>query len=93
MPLIVASTIYFLVTLIVPDSHGRIELASVWRIWVFPYVHFWFLQAIIAIFAAILVLEHFGALATRTRYGAILLDGLRVQSDGSARLPNILQPQ
>jgi surface polysaccharide O-acyltransferase-like enzyme len=73
VPLLVASTIYFLVTLIVPDSHGRIELASVWRIWVFPYVHFWFLQAIIAIFAAVAVLEHFGALATRTRYGAVLL--------------------
>ena len=73
VPLIVASTIYFLVTLIVPDGHDRIEPASVWRIWLFPYVHFWFLQAIIAIFAAVAVLEHFGALATRTRYGAILL--------------------
>src|SRR5262249_16427977 len=50
LPMIAASTIYCLLMLEAPDAQGQLRLDSVWRIYLFPYVHFWFLQAMILIF-------------------------------------------
>ena len=55
------------------DSNGNVPLDEWWRIYVFPYVHYWFLQAIILIFAAIALLDAFRLLATPGRYATALL--------------------
>ncbi len=76
LPMIAASTVYFLFMLAVPDAQGQMGLASIWRIYFFPYVHFWFLQAMIVIFASVALMERFGALATVQRYAVALLVAL-----------------
>ena len=91
VPSIVASTIYFLVTLIVPDGHGRIELACVADLG-FPLRSLLVSAGHHRDLRRDTGVEHFGALATRTRYGAILFAAFAL-NDSSARLPNILQPQ
>jgi peptidoglycan/LPS O-acetylase OafA/YrhL len=72
LPLICVSTLYFLMTLAVPDSTGKLPSQQIWRIYCFPYVHFWFLQAIILIFAAVALLESLKLLASTRRYLIVL---------------------
>jgi surface polysaccharide O-acyltransferase-like enzyme len=76
VPMITASTIYFFFMLAVPEAQGQMSLGSIWRIYFFPYVHFWFLHAMILIFAAVAVLERFSGLATPRRYGIVLVIAL-----------------
>jgi surface polysaccharide O-acyltransferase-like enzyme len=79
MPLLCVATLYFAATSVAPpDSNGVIPLEQMWRIYVFPYVHFWFLQAIILIFAVVALLEHWRLLATPLRYGVVLLASVGV---------------
>jgi len=73
LPLICVSTLYFLLAEVVPDSTGRMPLHQIWRIYVFPYVHFWFLQAIILVFTAVAILESLRWLATIWRYAVVLV--------------------
>lgn len=74
LPLLCVTTLYFAATSVAPkDSNGVIPLEQMWRIYIFPYVHFWFLQAIILIFAFVAVLERWRLLATPTRYGVVML--------------------
>ena len=74
VPLLVVSTLYFVATTFGPqDSNGNVPLEQGWRIYVFPYVHYWFLQAIILIFASIALLDALRLLATPARYATALL--------------------
>ena len=72
-PLLTLTTIYYLLTFVAGDVNGKVPLGEAWRIYVFPYVHLWFLQAIALIFAALVVLERVGALATFRRFAATLV--------------------
>jgi peptidoglycan/LPS O-acetylase OafA/YrhL len=72
IPLLVVSTLYFIVQRLVPDTNTKQPWDTIWRIYVFPYNHFWFLQAITLIFAATLMLEMRGWLQSSGRYLAIL---------------------
>jgi peptidoglycan/LPS O-acetylase OafA/YrhL len=73
LPLLCVSTLYLLLTLAVPDATGRLPLQQAWRIYVFPYVHFWFLQAIILIFALVLALEALQLLSHVRTYAGVLM--------------------
>jgi peptidoglycan/LPS O-acetylase OafA/YrhL len=72
-PLLTLTTIYWLLTFVAGDVNGKVPVSEAWRIYVFPYVHLWFLQAIMLIFAGTIVLERLGALATPQRFAATLL--------------------
>ena len=72
LPLVCVSALYYVVASVTPGATGQMLLHEAWRIYAFPYVHFWFLQAIIIIFAAVMVLERFGLLATPARYAGVL---------------------
>ena len=74
LPLLCVSTLYFAATRFAPaDSNGVIPLEQMWRIYVFPYVHYWFLQAIILLFAAVAILDRWQLLATPGRYALALV--------------------
>jgi len=73
LPLLTLTTIYYLLTFVAGDVNGKVPLVDAWRIYVFPYVHLWFLQGIALIFAALVVLERVGALATFPRFAATLV--------------------
>jgi hypothetical protein len=72
LPLVCVSTLYFVSTLVLPEATGRMPLQQIWRIYVFPYVHFWFLQAIILVFAVAVALECLQLLANIRRYLVVL---------------------
>jgi len=74
LPLLCVSTLYFAATALAPpDANGVIPFEQMWRIYVFPYVHYWFLQAIILLFALVAVLDRGQLLATPGRYGVALI--------------------
>ncbi|HEY6923605.1 MAG TPA: acyltransferase [Steroidobacteraceae bacterium] len=72
LPLLCVSTLYFLLTLVVPDATGKLPLQQIWRIYLFPYAHFWFLQAIILIFLVVIVLEALQLLSNIRRFAIVL---------------------
>jgi len=69
VPLVVASTILYVLRL---AMHQHVPpLSQVWSIFVFPYWHLWFVQALLIVFAVLTVLESLGVLATVGRYLAV----------------------
>lgn len=72
IPLVVVSTLYFVVQQLAPGTNTKQAWGDMWRIYFFPYNHFWFLQAIILIFAATLALELKGWLRRFDQYLAVL---------------------
>ena len=75
VPLLVASTVTFLSLVAVAhltDSHSGIaaemRLSSIWKIYVFPLKHLWFLQTLLSVMAIVMVLEALNALATIERF-------------------------
>jgi len=57
VPLIVVSTIFFLMQYFTPGTNGKTKLAEIWTIYLFPYAHFWFLQGMIITFVIVTALE------------------------------------
>jgi fucose 4-O-acetylase-like acetyltransferase len=68
VPLVAVSTVYFLLQQVAPDVNWRRPWSQMWQIYFMPYAHFWFLQAIILIFAAVGVLDRFGAMRRLSGY-------------------------
>lgn len=64
VPLVVVSTLYFAVESVAPGVNTRPALADLPAIYVTSYAHFWFLQAILVIFALVALLERWAVLAT-----------------------------
>lgn len=63
-PLVSVATIHFFVQQVVPGTSSRRDLGDFWRIYFFPYEHFWFLQAIALIFVLVAWMDHQGALSS-----------------------------
>ncbi len=66
VPLVVASTVLY--GLHFAMHHQVQPLSRMWSIYVFPYWHLWFVQALLVVFAALVVLESLGALSTPRRF-------------------------
>ncbi len=73
IPFVVVTTIFYLTALAVPvDVTGKLPLSDAWRVYLYPYVHFWFLQAIVLIFAVVAVLDRWKLMATPARFGIVM---------------------
>jgi peptidoglycan/LPS O-acetylase OafA/YrhL len=70
VPLIVASTVLY--GLHTAMHHPVPPLSRLWTIYLFPYWHLWFVQALLIVFALLVVLESTGALSTFTRFAVVL---------------------
>jgi glucan biosynthesis protein C len=68
LPLVTASTIFFFGHLLLRDGTPPTRLPDIWRIFLFSYQHFWFLQALIVIFFLVALMDSVGALSTLGRY-------------------------
>ena len=64
VPLVVVATIFFITQLSIGGTNFKMTFADMWTIYLFPYCHFWFLQAIIVIFAMTAAIEHFKLMRT-----------------------------
>ena len=63
VPLIVASTVLYGLHFVMHHP-----VPPLWRIYIFPYWHLWFVQALLVVFAVLAILEAVGALATFSRF-------------------------
>jgi peptidoglycan/LPS O-acetylase OafA/YrhL len=66
VPLIVASTLLYCLHRAM--HHEVPPLYQLWTIYVFPYWHLWFVQALLIVFGALFILETAGGLATFQRF-------------------------
>jgi peptidoglycan/LPS O-acetylase OafA/YrhL len=76
VPLIVLSTLYFLLQQFAPGVNSRPDWSEMPSIYYMPYAHFWFLQAIILIFALVGFVDRLGAMSTLPRYAVVLVAAL-----------------
>lgn len=56
-PFLVVSTLFYLLQTHAPGANGSFAPDSMWRIYVFSYAHFWYLQALFLIFTAVALLD------------------------------------
>ncbi len=56
-PFLVVSTLFYLLQTHAPGANGTAAPDSMWRIYVFSYAHFWYLQALFLIFTVVALLD------------------------------------
>lgn len=70
VPLIFVATIQYLFQSFIPSVNTPKDIEQIWRIYLFSYSHFWYLQALLVIFALIILLDYYKLLE---RFGIWLL--------------------
>lgn len=91
VPLVVASTLLY--GLHFAMHHQVPPLSRMWSIYVFPYWHLWFVQALLVVFAALIVLESLGALSTCRRFVVVFALSLVLYLYGPLERQNVLGVQ
>lgn len=61
LPMVTVGTAFFLLRMVLPTHHPG-QLVDIWRIYLYPYAHFWYLQALLLVFVVAVPLERLGAL-------------------------------
>lgn len=56
-PLIFVGTTYFLIQYLIPGTNTKAPLASIWRIYIFPYTIYWYLPALFLLFAGMAAID------------------------------------
>ena len=67
-PLISVGTLHFLVQHIIPGTNANYEITDIWKIYLFKYEHFWFLQSIFLIFVIISVIDNYQLISTEKKW-------------------------
>jgi glucans biosynthesis protein C len=88
LPLIVASTLLYCLHFAM--HHEVPPLPQMWTIYVFPYWHLWFVQALLLVFGALVVLESLGALSTFPRFMLVFAVSVGLYAYGPFERQNIL---
>lgn len=74
IPTVIATTVTYVLLLFGSSGHGvTVPLREAWRIYVYPTYQFWFIQALLLVFALTLLLEALRALSTFARYALVFL--------------------
>lgn len=73
LPLISVGTAHFLLQHFIPGTNAKFPLSDIWKIYFFPYEHFWFLQSIFLIFVSISIIDHFKLMGTVRNWTIIFL--------------------
>jgi peptidoglycan/LPS O-acetylase OafA/YrhL len=87
LPLFVAAALLY--GLHAAMHHQVAPLARVWTIYLFPYWHLWFVQALMVVFAAVIVLEAGGAMATFSRFMVVFALALALYFAGPFQTWNV----
>ncbi len=72
-PLISVGTLHFLVQHIIPGTNAKYEIAEIWKIYLFKYEHFWFLQSIFLIFVFISLIDNYQLISTGKKWFVVFL--------------------
>lgn len=88
VPLIVTSTMLYV--LHTAMHHPVPALSSLWTIYVFPYWHLWFAQALLLVFTVLIALESLGALATFPRFLAVFATAVLLYFAAPFEIHNVM---
>ena len=80
VPLIVATTVLY--TLHLVTDHRVPPTSQVWTIYIYPYWHLWFVQALLLVFVAVITFEILGALSTFRQFLYVFALSLVLYSGG-----------
>jgi len=80
VPLIVATTVLY--TLHLVTDHRVPPASQVWTIYIYPYWHLWFVQALLLVFVAVITFEMLGALSTFRQFLYVFALSLVLYSGG-----------
>jgi len=86
VPAIVVGLLYFALSSLAPGVNGRPDLLEPLKLLVYPYVHYWFVQALIVILVLVGLAETQGLLATRNRFVMVLLATIVIQLFGTREI-------
>lgn len=73
VPMMAVATLYFVVQYITPGTNNKEALSGIWRIYVFPYTIFWYLQALFLIFIAVAVADKLSWMKSVAGWAGVLL--------------------
>lgn len=73
IPLIIVSTLQFFLRVFTPGVNNPKEISDIWRIYLFGFDQFWFLQAIFLVFITIALIEYFDLFHSVKSWLTILL--------------------
>jgi glucans biosynthesis protein C len=59
LPMVSVATLQYLFNVFTPNVNNTVYLNDLWRIYIFPYAQFWFLQALFLVFVFVAVLEYY----------------------------------
>lgn len=59
IPFITVATLQYIMHSIVPDVNTSVYIKDIWKIFIFSYGQFWFLQALFLVFVTVAILEYF----------------------------------
>lgn len=76
LPLVSVSTVQYLFSVYGPGVARERALGDIWRIYLYPFDQFWFLQAIALVFLGVLAMELTGLLRSRSGWALCLLVGV-----------------
>lgn len=79
MPLAVVGTIQYLFQCFTPYVNTPRDITEIWEIYVFPYSHFWYLQALFIIFVFVGILDYFNLLNKIHFWAGLLIISVIVQ--------------
>lgn len=68
LPMATVGTLEFVLRAVTPGVNHRANFGDLWRVYVFGYDHFWFLQAVFAVIVVSAALDAHGLLRTRGRW-------------------------
>jgi peptidoglycan/LPS O-acetylase OafA/YrhL len=86
VPLMVASTLLY--GLHAAMHHPVPPLSQLWTVYLLPYWHLWFVQALLVVFAVLIVLESIAALSTFTRFVTVLALAMALYFAAPFRAPD-----
>lgn len=92
LPLVVVASLFALLQHLTPGTSASQAPDAFWRIYLFPFAHYWYLQALLVIFALFALLEYSG-LTRRPRALAGLLLGLCLFYPYRGWLPGVFSLQ
>lgn len=72
IPMVTVGTLQYLLRVVTPDVNNPVELGGIWRIYLFPFDQFWFLQSVFLVFCAVALLDTNQLLSSSRRWLAWL---------------------
>jgi glucans biosynthesis protein C len=59
LPMVCVGTLHFMMQHFIPGTNCKLPLSEIWKIYIFPYEHFWFLQSVFLIFLVVGFIDYF----------------------------------